>query len=401
MRVLMLHNRYVIRGGEDESTDMEVELLRASGCEVTLLELDNRSISGNNLLRTGVETIWSTRAYKWMFQKLQEHPYDLVHIQNFFPQFSPSVHYAAKAAGKPVIQALRNYRLLCVNGVFHRDGHTCEDCMGKSIPWPGVVHRCYRNSLPGSLTVAGMLTAHRVLHTWQKKVDVFVTLSNFARDKLIEGGLPSDKIVVKPNFVYPDPGIGTDARHCVVLVGRLVEEKGVLVVVQAWNRLGIRIPLKIVGDGPLAASIRNSVRHMPWVEVLNRTAVSEIFALMKQARFVLFPTELYETFGRVIVEAYATGTPVIASNIGAGCCLIVDGKSGLLFRPGDADDLARKVRWMWEHPQEVSAMGTNARREYEDRYTAQQNLAMLRIIYERAINANRLSVAGRPSHISA
>jgi glycosyltransferase involved in cell wall biosynthesis len=133
---------------------------------------------------------------------------------------------------------------------------------------------------------------------------------------------------------------------------------------------------------------------------LDRTAVSEILALMRKARFVLFPTELYETFGRVIVEAYATGTPVIASNIGAGRCLIVDGKSGLLFRPGDADDLARKVRWMWEHPEEVSAMGTYARREYENQYTAQQNLAMLTVIYERAINANRISLTGRPSPIS-
>lgn len=385
MRILMFHNRYLSRGGEDESTDMEVELLRSYGHEVDLVEMHNRSLAEQNLLRVGMETVWSARVYRLVQQELGKKSYDLVHVQNFFPQFSPSIHHAAKAAGVTVVQSLRNYRLLCLNGLFYRDGRICEDCMGRSLPWPGVVHKCYRNSFPGSAVVASMLVSHRLLKTWHTRVDLFLALSEFARDKLIEGGLPADKIVVKPNFVHPDPGAGGGDRSYVLLVSRLVEEKGIPAVLKAWKKLDASIPLKIVGDGPLAQYVRNAVEGIPWVEVLGKRSLSEVYDLMGQSRFALFPTELYETFGRVIIEAYAKGTPVIASDLGAGGRLVNEGKTGLHFRPGDVDDLSQKVRWAWEHPKEMAAMGRNARREYEEKYTAEKNYKILMSIYERAI----------------
>src|SRR5262249_43459516 len=229
--------------------------------------------------------------------------------------------------------------------------------------------------------------------TWQRKVDVFVTLSGFAKEKLIDGGLPAEKVLVKPNFVHPDPGVGTSPRGFALFAGRLAKEKGILAVLDAWKRLDIRIPLKIVGDGPLATTVHDAARRMPWIEVLKWARLSEVYDLMGRARFVLFPTEVYETFGRVVIEAYAKGTPVIASDMGAARLLVDEGASGLLFRPGDADDLARKVEWMWQQSERVSAMGRCARLEYETKYTGPQNLAMMEEIYALAIEANHRSAA--------
>jgi glycosyltransferase involved in cell wall biosynthesis len=385
----MLHNRYLLRGGEDESTDMEVELLQKNGHDVHLLEIDNRDINQSNILRTSVDTVWSSYSFRTLVSKLKEEPCDIVHIQNFFPRFSPAVHHAAKSAGKPVVQSLRNYRLFCLNGLFFRDGFICEDCMDHTLPWPGIVHKCYRNSLPGSMVVAGMLTTHRMLKTWQKKVDLFCTLSEFSRDKFIQGGLPPEKIMVKPNFVYPDPEIGEEHRDFFLVVSRLVEEKGILLILKTWEQLGIKIPLKIVGDGPLMNIIKDATRKTPWIDVCGKKSLPEVYNLIGQARAVLFPSLWYETFGRVIIEAYAKGTPVIVSNIGAGSYLVGDSQAGILFRSGDSGDLVQKVQWAWDHPNEMAEMGRNARHEYEVRYTADKNYDMLMDIYQRAIELNQ------------
>jgi hypothetical protein len=173
---------------------------------VDLVFFDNQDIARSSLLEVGLETVWSRAAYRRVERLLAEKDYDLVHIQNYFPLISPPAHYAAKAAHKPVVQALRNYRLVCLNVLLYRDGHICEECLHQPIPGPGVFHACYRSSRWGSLAVAAMVTAHRILGTWQNQVDCFYTLSEFARDKLIEGGLPAKKILVKPNLIFPDPG---------------------------------------------------------------------------------------------------------------------------------------------------------------------------------------------------
>ena len=391
VNVLMLHNRYLIRGGEDESTDAEAVLLREHGHEVDLFEMDNTGIAGGSLLQTGIDTVWSRGAYRAVRQKLQEKDYDLAHIQNFFPLFSPSVHYAIKDECKPIVQSLRNYRLLCLNGLLFRAGGTCQDCVGKAVAWPGVLHGCYRESRAGSLVVASMLATHRILRTWSRKVDVFLTSSEFARGIFIEGGLCADKIAVKPNFVHPDPGPGAGQREYIVLVSRLTEEKGIQTVLEAWQRLVVSIPLKIVGDGPLAEVVNEATRRMPWIENLGRRKLNEVYDLMGRARLALFPTELYETFGRVIIEAFAKGTPVLTSSMGSGSRLVHEGRTGLHYSARDPSDLAAKVRWAWEHPGECLEMGRAARGEYEAKYTADGNYPLLIDAYEAAILRNRMS----------
>jgi len=290
----------------------------------------------------------------------------------------------------PVVQTLHNYRLLCPVALFFRDGRVCEDCMGKAVPWPGVVHRCYRGSRAASGVIAAMLTTHRALGTWTKMVDVYVALTEFAQDKFIEGGLPAEKIVVKPNFVAEDPGPGGGSDGYALFVGRLSPEKGIETMLAAWDRLRTGVPLKIVGDGPLRDRVIRAASRQPNVEWLGYKTVAEVHALMKRAGVLVFPSEWYETFGRVAVEAFAAGTPVIAANIGAVGELVEHGRTGLHFRPGDPEDLATRVGWALSHPAELGRMREEARAEYEAKYTAERNYRALMEIYEFALARKRV-----------
>ena len=230
-----------------------------------------------------------------------------------------------------------------------------------------------------------MLTTHRALGTWTKMVDVYVALTEFAQDKFIEGGLPAEKIVVKPNFVADDPGPGGGSDGYALFVGRLSPEKGIETMLAAWARLRTGVPLKIVGDGPLRDRVIGAAARQPNVEWLGYKTVAEVHALMKRAGVLVFPSQWYETFGRVAVEAFAAGTPVIAANIGAVGELVEHGRTGLHFRPGDPEDLAARVGWASSHPAELGRMREEARAEYEAKYTAERNYRALMEIYEFAL----------------
>jgi len=383
MHILSIHNLYQIRGGEDESCESERRLLQDMGHTVDVYEADNKIISTLNPLRAAVKTIWSTPAYRDVTRLAQKSSYDIAHIQNFFPLLSPSVHYAAKASGIPVIQTIRNYRLLCPNALFFRDNQVCEDCLGRFVPWPAVAHGCYRQSKAASLAVATMLTVHRMLPTWTKQVDAYIALTQFSRQKMIEGGLPKEKIFVKPNFVHPDPGVGEGQGGFALFVGRLSVEKGLDTLLSAWRLLKYKIPLKIIGDGPLADQVQSAAQEVPWIEWLGRKPLVEVYELIGQARFLVFPSKWYETFGRVAIEAFAKSTPVIAADIGAIAELIEEGRTGIKFRPGDPQDLAEKVEWLLDHPVELNQMRQEVRIAYETQYTAKQNYQQLMNIYEQ------------------
>ncbi len=387
MRILSIHNRYQIRGGEDESRQSEENLLREMGHHVEVYEEHNDRISTMNPLRVASKTIWSEESNQIIRRRLQQQPHDIIHVQNFFPLISPSVYYAAKEQGVPVVQTLRNYRLLCPNALFFRDGQVCEDCLGKFVPLPGVMHGCYRESRVASTAVASMITVHRTLRTWVEMVDVYIALTEFARQKFIEGGLPAEKIVVKPNFVNPDPGVGQGSGGYALFVGRLSVEKGLDTLLAAWEQLSEQMPLKIVGDGPLAPQVESAVKRLPSVEWLGRRPMPEVHQLMGEAKFLIFPSKWYETFGRVAVEAFAKGTPVIAANIGAIAELVDDHRTGLKFQPGNSVDLANKVEWALAHPQELSQMRLRARAEFEAKYTAQKNYSRLMEIYNQVQSA--------------
>ncbi|WP_421658243.1 glycosyltransferase family 4 protein [Leptothermofonsia sp. ETS-13] len=384
MRILSIHNRYQIRGGEDESRESEELLLREMGHEVDVYEESNDCLASMSSIQVATRTIWSREAYNIVQQHLRKAAHEVVHVQNFFPLISPSVYYAAKSKGVPVVQTLRNYRLLCPNALFFRSGEVCEDCLGKFVPFPGVLHGCYRESRIASAGTAAMMMVHRTLRTWTEMVDVYIALTEFARKKFIQGGLPPKKIIVKPNFVHPDPVAGGGKGGYAIYVGRLSVEKGLDTLLEAWELLSTPLPLKIVGDGPLADQVAKAANRYPHIEWLGRRPVKEVYEAIGEAMFLIFPSKWYETFGRVAVEAFAKGTPVLAAKIGAIAELVDHNRTGFHFCPGDPADLATNVEWILAHPTQLAQMRQEARLEFETRYTAKQNYQKLMEIYEVA-----------------
>jgi glycosyltransferase involved in cell wall biosynthesis len=386
MKILMLHNRYRERGGEDYSSAAEVNLLRSSGIDCIFHQVDNRDKKSFGM-SAAVNAVWSRNAAREITSIVKDRQIDLVHVQNFFPQLSPAVHWAASRTGAAVVQSLRNYRLACVNGQFFRDGQICEDCLGRS-PFRGIVHRCYRDSFAASSVVAAMLVTHRMIGTWMQRVDRFIAVSNFTRTKMIEAGLPAEKVDVKPNFLSTVPPIpGNGAGGYFVYVGRLSEEKGIRTLLNAWKGLPTPPPgLKFVGTGPLHDLVKSASMSMAQVEVLGARQADEVLHIVGQATALIFPSEWYEGHPRVMIESLAVGTPIIASDIGAGAEIVEDGITGYRFRSGSASDLATKIRHFVSNPDQVATMRSAARQTFLSHYTASDNLKMLLGIYERALS---------------
>lgn len=386
MRVLLAHNYYQQSGGEDTVFAAEAALLREYGHEVVEYTEDNTRIRNMNVLSAGVQTIWSRPTQQKLLRVLQETRPDVAHFHNTFLLISPSAYYTCRKLGVPVVQVLHNYRLLCPTATFYRAGQVCEDCLQKSFPWPALVHKCWRASRSQTAVAAGMLTFHRWIRTWQEEVDIYITLSEFARRKFIEGGIPEEKIVVKPNFVHHDPGERRKLGDYALFVGRLAPEKGVETLLVAWRQLN-DIPLKIVGDGPYYEQTATLCQpgNSENVELLGRQTNETVLALMQGARFVVLPSEWYENFPMTIVEAFACGVPVVASRLGAMTEIIEEARTGLLFNPGDPHDLVAKASWAWAHPQQMQQMGREARRRYEQKYSAAPNYKRLMDIYRQAM----------------
>ncbi|HNP60679.1 MAG TPA: glycosyltransferase family 4 protein [Nitrospirales bacterium] len=385
LRVLLAHNFYQEPGGEDEVFAAEGRLLEANGHKVIRYTLHNDSIQNCSKFDLAKTLIWNTKAYHDLRKIIQRERPHIAHFHNVFPLISPSAFYASRAERVPVILTLHNYRLLCSNSLFYRDEAVCEDCLKSTFPVSGVIHGCYRESRVESAGVAAMLSIHRILGSWKKKVSIFIALTDFAKQKFIEGGLPEGKVVVKPNFVEPDPGIGREkVQDYALFVGRLSSEKGLSTLLGAWSELHDRIPLKIVGDGPLASQVRSASSALRGVEWLGRLQKEEVLLAMKQAMFLVFPSVWYEGLPMTIIEAFSVGCPVVGSAIGGVKDLIASGKTGFHFRAGDVEDLVKQVTWVLAHPTQVLEMRREARQEYETHYSSAGNYRNLINIYAQA-----------------
>ncbi|MGA7936485.1 MAG: glycosyltransferase, partial [Kovacikia sp.] len=351
------------------------------GHEVLRYTLSNDEIVATHPLVLAKNTLWNSAVYQELRSLVRQKKPDIAHFHNTFPLISPAAYYALKDEGVPVVQTLHNYRLLCPNALFFRNGKVCEDCLGKSFPLPGIIHSCYRESRSASAMVAATVSFHSLLGTWSKAVNVFIAYSQFAMNKFIEGGLPAEKFAFKTNFLHPAPAAGEGKGGYALFVGRLSVEKGLGVMLDAWRQLGGKIPLKILGDGPMSGLVTEAMQEMPEIEWLGRRPLEEVYEVVGNAAFLVFPSEWYETFGRVAIEAFARGTPVVASNIGAITELIDHKRTGMHFRPSDPDNLATQIEWLLAHPEELSQMRQEARAEFEAKYTAEDNYKRLMEIY--------------------
>ena len=387
MRILVLHNRYLHPGGEDTAYDSEVALLRAHGHEVLEYVDDNERIGRTNPLSVALQTTWSWRSHRAIEVEIRRFRPEIVHSHNFFPLISPAAYYACRSAGVPVVQSLYNPRLICPSATLYRQGRLCTDCVG-TTPLHGVMHACYRHSRLQTLAVASMLSVHGMLGTWSNLVSKYLVATEFYRDLFSKGGLPPSRIVIKPNFIASDPGYDPSGENgnYALFIGRLGPEKGIRPMLTAWQRLSI--PLIVRGSGALEEEVRERIEKdgLSHVKLVGRVSRTELVRLIKDARFLVWPSEgYYETFGFAAVESFAAGVPVVASRIGVMQEIVLDGETGLHFRVGDPEDLASKAEWLWERPEELRRLGANARREYEDKYTPDRNYELLMDIYRAAI----------------
>jgi glycosyltransferase involved in cell wall biosynthesis len=261
-----------------------------------------------------------------------------------------------------------------------------------------MVHACYRNSYVQTAAVVAMLLTHRLLKTWQERVDAYISATEFFRQRYIAAGLPSEKIFLKPHFLSVDPGMKHGTGDYALFMGRLAPEKGIATLLKAWKTLR-HIPLWIRGEGPMEVGVRRFAEGNSLVRVLPRLSRDECFEMIKGARFLVWPSEGYaETFGLVVMEAFACGTPVIGSRLGAMEEVVQDKTTGLHFRAGDPEDLAEKAQYAWTHLHEVKKMGRAARTEYENKYTAEPNYEALMGIYRKAIQ-RRLSLSQNSKNV--
>ncbi len=389
MKVLLVHNEYQQPGGEDIVFRLEHQLLSDFGHRVVTYQRSNYEISRYSTARRLLlirQMTWAADTQRDMARLLRQESPDIVHVHNTFTQISPSIYAACRKAEVPVVQTLHNFRLLCPGATFYRDGHVCHECVTAGLH-RSILHGCYRNSRLASAAVAGMLATHRRLSTWSHNITSYIALTEFARQQFIRGGLPGEKICVKPNFVDPDPGQGTRSGGYAIFVGRLSPEKGLQTLLEAWYRLGNSIELRIVGDGPLRAELTNYAEQagLSSVRFMGRQDRSATQEAIKGALFLILPSVCYENFPMTIVEAFASGTPVICSRLGAMQEIVSHRHTGLHFEPGSSEHLAESVSWGWANPARMRAMGRAARRQFELKYTAEKNHSLLLDIYHRAM----------------
>ena len=383
MRVLIAHNSYQQPGGEDRVAAAEGSLLEQNGHEVIWFRRHNDAVSQYSATGMAMRTIWNRAIYSELRALLRRTRPSVCHVHNTFPLMSPAVFYAARAERIPVVLTVHNYRLLCPGSTFLRGGAVCQDCLSKTLPWPGVWHACYRHSRPATAATAAMLAVHRLAGTWRKAIGLYVAPAAFTRRKLIEGGLPAEKIAVKPNFLESDPGFAAGGRNGALFAGRLAPEKGIETLLDAWKQLSGPMPLRIAGDGPLAGRVAAAAAADPRIEWLGAISHGQVIDEMKRAQVLLFPSVWYEVLPLTLIEAYATGLPVIAARIGAVEEVVIDGETGLFATAGDAADLARRLSWCAQHPGELVRMGVRARQRFDDRYTAAANYQQLIGLYAR------------------
>lgn len=384
MRILLLHNKYQYAGGEDKVFESEGELLVSHGHQVERLVFDNSEISTLvDKIRSGLTGIYNFRSARIVANKIKEFRPDVMHVHNFVALASPSVFYAAKANNVPAIMTLHNYRLICPSATLYHKNKIYERSMRSLFPVDAILKGVYRNSIAQTAALALVTSFHNLAGTWRNKVSKFIVLTEFARSKFLESRLnvSPDQLMLKPNFIA-DPGNGNTRREDFFLyVGRLSQEKGINTLLNAFGNSHYK--LVIIGDGPMQEQVESFVKEKPNVQYLGFQTKPAIMDWMKRASALIVPSTWYEGFPITILEAFATGTPVIGSRLGGIAEIIKDRFNGLLFEAGNEEALIKTLNEFRSSERQV--FSENARKTYLECYTPETNYRILMDIYTEAM----------------
>lgn len=394
LRVLIVHNRYQQRGGEDVVVEHEFRVLKKNGVEVELFEVSNDAIQTPfQKIQAGMSISDSEWGYDQVARVIDKFRPTVMHVHNWFPLLSPSIYRAARQAGVRVVQSLHNYRIVCTNGLFLRDGLTCEKCLTEKSVLPALTHGCYRGSRLATLPVAHLISQHRRQNTWNEQVDQFVALTEFSKSKFVKAGIQADRITVKGNFTWgaqleKRDGASSEAatRTSWIYVGRLSEEKGIEVLLKAWKIMGTQAPpLSIVGDGPLLDSVQKSALELQGkITVMGRLSPERVMDMISKSRALILPSICFENFPLSVIEAFSLGVPAWGSNHGGIPEIIRPGKNGGLFEPGDPSAMAKEIlraEHAAEHSSGFEKLGATALSDFQSRYGPQAGFQALMKLY--------------------
>ena len=386
-----MHNRYRSSqpSGENVVVEDEARLLAEHGCTVERLELTSDEIASWGPAKKALlpaRVVWSTEGYELTRRAIRAFQPRVVHFHNTFPLFSPSALWAARGAGVRIVQTLHNFRPLCPSADFLRNGRVCELCLGR-IPLPAVVYGCYRDSRLATIPVAATNSLHRLLGTWVRCVDIFIAPSGFTRAKYIEAGWPPEKLVVKYNTVAAASNERDPNPRGFVCVSRLTREKGVAVLLDAWRAA---FPdggegLEIIGSGDSEAVLRQTAETIRGVSFRGQLPREDVMRALGRARAAVMPSLCYEVFPQVIGEAFASGTPVIASRIGALAEVVNEGANGLLAQPGSSADTSRALTLIAGSDDLTRVLGHGAREQFQKKFNPVVTTAQLISIYEAPV----------------
>jgi glycosyltransferase involved in cell wall biosynthesis len=380
MHILQVHNSYRQRGGEDTVVEADARLLRSAGHAVTQYIVPNPVKSIETGIRLGL-SLWNPAAGRRFRRQLELAKPDVVHLHNTWFSITASAAYEAKRARVPVVMTLHNYRLSCANGQFFRHGSQCIECL-KGSAFNGLLHRCYQDSFAASAFAAANTEIHRQLGTWTKNVDRFLCLTEFAKARFMEAGIPGEKLHVRHNCVtdsYQRTVPASKSRQ-LAYIGRLAAEKGVRELLEAWRLARLEdFELVVVGDGPRRAALE--AMRVPGVQFTGSVEHQAVLEILRSVRCLVFPSLWFEGEPMIIVEALAAGTPVLASDVGGIPELLGHGSAGWLTEAGDIDAWRRSLRNLLNDA-DIDSKSRAARGMYLKQHTPQEGLESLVGSYE-------------------
>lgn len=389
MRILQIHNSYKQAGGEDTVVEEEARLLKAKGHEVHQLIKSNDQIGS---LKSKIDLLFSTHynhtASREIRQVIKDIKPEIVHVHNFFPLFSPAIFTTIQELGLPSILTLHNYRIIHPNGLLLHKGKIDERGLRGSV-YGCVKDRVYRNSFFQTAVVAHMIDYHRRKGTWQNKVTGFITLSNFAKEKYVEWGLPEFKICVKPNFVTEDLSkepIPADLRTDFIYIGRISEEKGISQLINYWQHHQSQT-LHIIGVGPLYDDLRKQSKQDSNIIWHGKRTRPEVVAQLRKVKALIFPSLCYENFPMTILEAFANGIPVLTNNIGSHATIVEDQKNGLHFDLNSSKTVSIAIESAVSERRNEQ-MSHLAYDSFKKKYSADKNYEEIMSVYNSALRSN-------------
>jgi glycosyltransferase involved in cell wall biosynthesis len=385
VKVLQLHNRQLTRGGADIQMEREAEGLRKRGHLVDAVLVDNGQVAEIGRVRAAAKAVWNGQVVGELSARIRSFGPDVVHVHTPFPLMSPAVFVAAHRTGVPVVATSQSHRYNCIKATMLRDGKICEACVGRSVKLPGVRHRCYQDSLPGSAVMTTTMAVHQLGGTFRRCIDRYLALTPFMRERIIAEGIPPSHVVVKPNSA-PDPGPPRTEREGYALyAGRFVPEKGIATLLAAWSAFTGPLDLVVVGDGDLRPSVEAAAADDPRITLHGWRDSEGVASLLAGADVLVLPSEWYEGLPVVLAEAFAAGTPVISSDVGNFTDYVEPGVNGTRFSTADPASLRQALDWFVteaDHP----GLRAGARATFDEVFEAERVLDQLESVYRSLVS---------------